>query len=371
MEGGEENKTEEATPFKLKKAREKGQIAKGMDLGFVGSLIAAIIFMMASGEKFVQRLQELMRVSFNTGMNNATESSQAMAVLKFIYWSAFQPILLLGGTIMVVIIALEFLQLRGFIFTTHPLKPDFSKLNPAKGLKRIFSMKMLKETFKNILKLIFYTTTAWFLITSAIEVYRDNFTNADSVAQIMAISGKKLLFGFLALAFFFMIIDQIIVRQEHKKKMRMSRSELKRENKDREGEPRFKQKRKQLFEEMMKQSQGLGKVEGSDFLITNPEHYAIAINYDANSMKAPIVRAKGRNQFAQLMKRKAALFSIPIIPNPPLARALYRSCKEAQEVAPEYYHDLAKIYLQMQKKSKMEHDPDTMNNSSLNESGDE
>lgn len=352
MEGQEQNKTEEATPFKLQKAREKGQVARGMDLGFVGSLIAVIIFFMILGETYINSLEDLMRISFSTGMDNTEEPSQAFAILKFTYWSAFKPLLILGGTIMAVIIFLEFLQLRGFIFTTHPLKLDFSKLNPAKGLKRIFSMKMLKETLKNIFKMILYTTTAWFMINSAIEIYKDNINDVDSLSLIMVASSKKLIFAFLGLAFLFMILDQIIVRKEFKKQMRMSRSELTRENKDREGEPRFKQKRKQLFEEMQEQSEGLGKIQGSDFLITNPEHYAVAIHYDSNKMKAPVMRAKGHNHYAQLMKRKARLLSIPIIPNPPLARAIYHNCQKGHEVRQEYYNDLAKLYLLMQISAK-------------------
>ena len=144
-----------------------------------------------------------------------------------------------------------------------------------------------------------------------------------------------------------MVIDQLIVRKEFSKQMRMSRRELTRETREHDGEPRFKQKRKEIHMAMLKQSEGIGKIEGSDFLITNPEHYAVALSYQPDNMDAPVIRAKGRNHFAQLMKRKAHLLSVPVLVNPPLARALFRDCQADQAVPHQHYHEVAKIYLRL------------------------
>lgn len=344
MEGQEQDRTEEATPFKLKRAREKGQVARGMDLGFVGSLFAFSAFVLLAGPGFIARLAELMRLSFTSGIDRAAQPASVLATVKAIYWLAFQPLLLLGGVIAAVSIALEMLQLRGFLFTTEPLKPDFSRLNPARGLKRLFSLRMLKETLKNVLKMAVYAAIAWFMISGAVGIFGDALHDAGSLAEAMERSARRLLFAFLCAACVFTAIDQIIVRGEFRKQMRMSRRDVTRETKEREGEPRLKQKRRDLHAEMRKQAEGLGNLEGSDFIITNPDHFAVALAYRPGEMEAPVVRAKGRNHFAQLLKRKACLLGIPLVADPPLARRLFRQSTPGQPIAPAHFHDVARHY---------------------------
>lgn len=345
----EQNRSEEPTPFKLKRAREKGQVARGMDLGFVGSLLAFAGFTLVVGDGFVARLADLMRLSFTLGIDRTAQPTAVLGTVRSIYWLAFQPLLVLGGIVAVVLVFLELLQLRGFIFTTEPLKPDFSRLNPAKGLKRLFSMRMLKETLKNVIKMAVYATVAWFMISGAISMFGDSVHDASAVARAMEGAGKRLMFAFLGLAFLFMVLDQVIVRSEFRKQMRMSRRELTRETKEREGEPRFKQKRRELHDAMRQQSEGLGKLDGADFLVTNPEHFAVALAYDPDEMNAPVVRAKGRNHFAQLLKRKARLLNKPVIADPALARALYRDCVTDRPIAPQHFHGVAKHYARLRR----------------------
>ena len=343
-ESQEQNKSEEPTPFKLRKAREKGQVARGMDLGFVGSLVALAAVALFAGHAFFARLADMMRYSFVAGINGKGDPIEALGIVSATYWNAFQPLVILGGAIIVVLVFLEILQLRGFIFTTHPLKPDFKRLNPAKGLKRIFSLRMLKETLKNIVKFAAYCSAAWFLGLSAIESWGVRLVDASWLVHAMEQSASRIVFVFIGFAFVFMIIDQIIVRKEFHKQMRMSRRELTRETKDREGEPRFKQKRKEIHQQMQEQAEGLGKVAGSDVVVVNPEHYAVALKYDPKTMAAPEVRVKGRNHFAQLIKRKARLHAVPVISNPPLARKLHAECSRGSPILPHHYHDVAKLY---------------------------
>ena len=343
-EGQEQNKSEEPTPFKLKKAREKGQVARGMDLGFVGSLLALAAVGLFAGQAFFGRLADTMRYSFVNGISGRGDPMEALGVVGATYWDAFQPLLVLGGAIIVVLVTLEIIQLRGFIFTTHPLKPDFKRLNPAKGLKRLFSMRMLKETIKNIVKFIAYVVAAWFLGLAAIEQWGVRLVDADWLVRAMQESATRLLMVFIGLAFVFMVVDQLIVRREFHKQMRMSRRELTRETKDREGEPRFKQKRKEIHQQLREQTEALGKVPGSDLVVVNPEHYAVALRYDAGTMDAPIVRVKGRNHFAQLIKRKAALHAVPVISSPPLARQLHAECASGSPIEPQHYHAVADLY---------------------------
>lgn len=348
-EGQEQNKSEEATPFKLRKAREKGQVARGMDLGFVGSLVALTAVALMAGESFFARLADLMRYSLGVGISIARAPNEAMAIVRDTYWLAFQPLLLLGAAIAIILITLELIQLRGFFFTTQPLKPDFQRLNPAKGLKRLFSVRMLKETLKNIIKFCAYAGAAWFLISGAVETYGPRTMDAARLTSAMELSAMRLMFVFIGLAVLFMVIDQLIVRQEFKKQMRMSKREVTRENKEREGEPRFKQKRRDIHAEMRQQSEGLGKIPGSDMLVVNPEHFAVALHYDPQTMAAPMVRAKGRNHFAQLMKRRARMLAIPTMANPRLARALFHESTAGKPIEQQHYYDVASLYRSMAK----------------------
>ncbi|OCC22920.1 hypothetical protein MB02_14230 [Croceicoccus estronivorus] len=345
----EQDRSEEPTPFKLRRAREKGQVARGMDLGFVGSLLAFAGFILVAGPAFVARLADLMRLSLTVGIDRTAQAGSVLGTVKAIYWLAFQPLLVLGGIIVVVLVFLELVQLRGFIFTTAPLKPDFSRLNPAKGLKRLFSLRMVKETIKNVIKMAVYSCVAWFMIVGGLAMFGQSIHDAHSLAQAMDGAGRRLLFAFLGLAFVFMVLDQVIVRGEFLKQMRMSRRELTRETKEREGEPRIKQKRRELHGAMRQQADGLRKLDGSDFLVTNPEHFAVALSYDPDEMDAPIVRAKGRNHFAQLLKRKARLLRIPVIADPALARSLYRDCAVDRAIAPQHFHGVARHYAHLRR----------------------
>lgn len=349
MEGQDQNRSEEATPFKLKRAREKGQVARGMDLGFVGSLLVLAVMILFAGPAFASRLTDLMRLTFSAGVDRAKEPVSVLSTVGDVYWIAFEPLVTMGIAMMVVLVLLELIQLRGFIFTTEPLKPDFSRLNPAKGLKRLFTMRMLKELLKNLVKLVVYSAIAWLMITGAMELHGDALGNAGRLGQAMADSAQRLLFALIGGAFIFMVLDQLITRGEFRKQMRMSRRELTRESKEREGEPRIKQKRRQLHQEMRKQAEGLGRLDGSDLVITNPEHFAVALAYDPGKMDAPVVRARGRNHFAQLLKRKARILGLPVIADPVLARALYRECKADQAITAQHFHAVARHYAKLRR----------------------
>jgi len=343
-QGDEQNKTEEPTPFKLKKAREKGQVARGMDLGFAAGLIALAAAATFAGQQFLVQVAQVMNYTFSTGIDGRGDGREALSIIGSVYWELFQPLIVFGAIVATTLIVVEMLQLRGFIFTTHPLKPDFKRLNPAKGLKRIFSLRMVKETLKNVAKFAAYCTIAWFVGVYAISHWGIRLTDAANLAKAMEEAGLALLYGFIGLALFVAAIDQIIVRGEFRKQMRMSRREVTREVKDREGEPRIKQKRKELHQQMRQQSEDLANVPGSDMVIVNPEHYAIALIYAPERDAAPVVRAKGKGHAALLIKRKAALYNVPIIANAPLARALFADCRSGVEIGPKHYRAVAQHY---------------------------
>ena len=344
MSETEQNKTEEATPFKLRKAREKGQVAKGPDLGYFSTLTALCLFSLSAGGQFVNELLDIMRRIYATSIRDAGDPSLILSTIGTSYAPLLKSVALLGATIMIVVIFFEIIQVRGLYFTPHPLKPDFNRLNPAKGLKRLFSMKMLKDTLKSIFKMLVYTLCAYFVIFGSVAALAPATGDAAHLIDSMHKAGLRLAMAFALLALVFTLLDQVISRQEFRKQMRMSRSEVNREHKDREGDPRIKQKRKNLHSEFVKQTQGVGNLPGSDMLIVNPQHFAVALRYDPATMTAPTITAKGRNRFALLLKQEAFRRSIPVLEDPPLARSLFRSADPGQTISTSHFHEVAAKY---------------------------
>lgn len=343
----EQNKSEDATPFKLKRAREKGNVARGADLGFFAMLAGFALFTLIAGASMIRLLADSMRQLILMSPALAANPQQAPAVLGAICVPLFQCVALLGGTIVLVVALFEIVQVRGLVFSLHPLKPDFSRLSPGKGLKRLFSVRMLKETLKNVIKLLAYSFAAYFAIRSIFDSFAPTIVDAPGLLRAMDAGGMRLLFVFVLVALIFAGIDQVIVRGDFRKQMRMSRRELTREVKDREGEPRIKRRRRQLHAEFAKQSQSLGDLRGSDMLVVNPEHYAVGLIYDPKTMSAPRVTAKGRNNFALLLKRRAASLSLTIFEYPQLARSLYKNCDKGGEVPPADYDAVVDLYLKL------------------------
>jgi flagellar biosynthesis protein FlhB len=348
----EQNKTEEPTHFKLKKAREKGQIARGTDLSFFAILAAFCGFASIAGAAMLLELSATMRLTLTAIEESGGAPERMGALVQAAAENQIGPIALLGACVMAVIVFCEIIQLRGLAFSGHPLKPDFSRLDPAKGLKRLFSARMLKETLKSVLKFAAYAVGTWLIIRFGIATFGPTLSDADSLIAALQSVGFRLLFLFALIALIFSAIDQVLSRREFLKQMRMSRSEVNREHKDREGEPRQKQKRKQMHAEFIKQTKSLGSLADADMLIVNPHHYAIGLAYNSANMIAPTVTAKGRNRFALHLRAEAARLSVPIFEMKPLARALYKSAETGFEVPPDYYEAIARLYLELRRRTQ-------------------
>lgn len=351
-QGQEQNRTEDATPFKLRKARERGMVARGLDLGFVASLVGIALFAAMAGERMFANLAGVVRTTMIEGMRSAGNPRAVEVIAAQAIWPAIRPVALFGGTLIALVLLIEIVQLRGLMLSTAPLKPDFSRLNPAQGLKRIFSMRMLKEAGKSIAKMAVYTIAAVLTIRAAITQNQLAMTDAPHVVGALRHAGTTLVYVFLAIAVPFAVLDQIIARGSFASQMRMSRREVTREVREREGEPRIKSKRKQLHAAFVKQSKSMANLPGSDMLIVNPVHFAVALKYQPSEMDAPIVSAKGADRHAAQLKARALQLGIPVLEVPLLARALFASTALDQAVPGEHYHAIADLYLKAQKGRK-------------------
>lgn len=351
-EGSEQNKSEEATPYKLQKARERGSVARGVDLGFFAVLLAFAGFLSVAGPSFSARLAVMMQRALVAGIADADDPARMLGLVASAYWPALQGVVLFIATLGTIVLLVEVIQLRGFVFSAHPLKPDFSRINPATGLKRTFSMRLPKEALKNLVKMIVYTIVATLLIRAALAGRGVSIVDASSLVNALEASGARLLWVFVAVAFFVAVIDQLLMRAEFGKQMRMSRRDVTREGREREGDPRLKRRRKQLHAEFVKRSQQFGALGGSDMLVVNPEHVAVALRYDRGRSSAPVVAAKGRDLHALLLKRRAARLGIPIFESPELARALHAECEAGSEIGGHRYHAVADLYFRLEGMAK-------------------
>ncbi len=348
MDEGELDKSEQPTSFKLMRGSEKGTIARGTDLGFLTGLAAFLGFAWMAGRQFSDAITTAFRGALIGGPTLADGNNATMAAVAALFSTIETPVVFMAGTVFLVVLLFELVQTGG-VFSSEPLKPDFSRLNPAKGLKRLFTVRLLLETAKNILKLCLYITVAYLVIRGAVNSDAGAITDGRSLFSLMVRMAARLLAAFVGVAFLFAVLDQIIVRRQFLTKMRMSRREVRREARDREGDPRLKQKRKQLHAEFAKLSQSLRNLRGADVLIVNPQHIALGLRYDRRTMHAPAVVSVGTNQFAQRLKRLAFIYGIPVIENRALAQELFRKSGLGKSVPEHCFKSVADIYNTLQK----------------------
>lgn len=351
MADSEQDKSELPTAYKLQQARRRGAVARGMDLGFLTSLAAFLACLWVMGSDIGASFSQMMRATFASAPLLADGSGSIMQTLSMLFFGMTRPVLLIVLAILAVTLLFEIVQ-TGVVFSAQPLKPDFSKLNPVQGLKRLFSMRLLIETAKNILKLAVYTIVGYLVIRSALATHLRAIDNAASLSEVAFRSGLRLLAAFLLVALGFALIDQLISRKQFLKTMRMSRRDVRREMRDREGDPRLRQKRKQLHGEFTKLSQSLRNLKNADVLIVNPQHIAVGLRYEPTTMHAPLVISMGTDHVAQRLKRLAILYNIPIWENPPLARALHRGTSLNGFVPESQFNAVADIYNNLRRKRR-------------------
>lgn len=344
MQSAEQDRSEQATPFKLERARRKGNVARGTDLGFLTALIALLLYMWIAGDGLGESLSRASRDAFVTAPSVAEGPGALIALTGHVFGTMIRPLAFFGVTVFLTVLLFELVQ-TGFVFSVEPLKADFSRLNPAKGLKRLFSKRLLIETGKNVLKFGVYVGIAWLVGRQAVKNAILSVGDAGALSEALFGAGLRLVAWFALAALAFAVLDQLIVRKEFGKNMRMSRRELRREVREREGEPRQKQKRRQLHADFASASKSLRGVKTADVIVTNPVHYAVALRYDAASMAAPLVVSRGANALAGRLKQLAFRYGVVIVEDRALARALYRGTIVDGQVPESLYREVAQLYM--------------------------
>lgn len=333
-------KTEEATPEKLRKAKEEGQVPKSQD--FVGALGFAAGFSALAG--LFTYTGKLMKDFVMVCIDAAERAPNEATIAKLL--SDVVPLILkvslpVAGMVFVMGIFSNVIQ-TGFFLAFKAIIPKLDKINPVNGFKQMFKIKKLIDLVKNLLKMIIVGWVAYDVMSEALW----DMVLITSIPFHLAIkySGGLLLeFMIKVTAAFIFIgaVDIIIARKQFNKEMMMSKYDVKQEYKQMEGDPHTKGQRKQLAHELLF-SGSMENVKNADAVVVNPEHIAVAIKYDKDKSKAPTVVAKGMRIHAEKIKEIAKHYGVPILRNVPLAQALNK-LEIGDEIPEELYEAVAEV----------------------------
>lgn len=318
----DQEKTEEPTAKKLEDARAEGNVPKSQDIAGVLVLVVAILALWMMFSFIAERLLNLVRYYFSL-MNTPLEQANLIDI-AFVTFKEFL-IMALPITIIIAIagVAGTVAQI-GFNFTTKPLTPNFSKLDPIAGLKNMLSMQKvlesLKITFKSFTAMGIGFMFFWSFIQELPTVALFGLW-----AQMEWFAHKAIIIAavMLVILFVFAVIDLVMTRKHYFDKLKMSMQEIKDEFKSMEGDPHIKAKIRQIQMQAARKRM-MSSVPTADVVITNPTHYAVAIKYDETKHNAPVVVAKGVDNIAIQIKKIARENGVHVVQNPPLARSLYK-----------------------------------------------
>lgn len=341
-----QEKTEAPSSKKLGKARSQGQVAKSQEINSIAIVGAGVITLVAWGGWMLTRIMEMARKVYlgideiNIDLSNV----QGYAMMAgFWVMKTLSPIVIV---IIIVALIVNYYQV-GWVFTTFNLKPKLSKLNPVQGAKRLFNQRAVFTLAKNLLKLTIIGGTAYLILKDSYPTFKPLMDA--SVGQIFLFLVKmilKVLTWTLIVMAIIAIIDYIYEKYKWTEDMKMTKTEKKEERRMSEGDPKVKQKQRELQFQMAFNSM-IKELPKADVVVTNPIHVAVALRYDNITMTAPTVIGKGMRKIAERIKSIARENEIPIVENPPLARALYKTCQIGDEIPGQFYQDVAEILAQI------------------------
>ncbi|MCK8823534.1 flagellar biosynthesis protein FlhB [Fuchsiella alkaliacetigena] len=337
-----EEKTEEPTPKRREEAREEGQVARSQDLSMAFTLLFSFLLMFFLMEGILRDNIYLMRKFFTDYMTWELTPQNFNSILMEVVVFGIRLIFPIMLIIMVIGVALGIVQV-GFLFTPKVIQPELSKLNPISGLKRIFSLRTLVELVKSLLKVSIVGVVAYLTIRAEMEsILLLGTMGLGGALQFLG----RLIFNVAVRVSLVLIIlgiaDFAYQKWQHEQDLKMTKQEVKEERKQREGHPEVK-KRIKREQQKMAQMRMMEDVPEADVVITNPVHIAVAVKFDIETMEAPIVVAKGKNEVAERIKAKAEEFEIEIVEEKALARALYGSVEIGEEIPTELYQAVAEI----------------------------
>ena len=339
-----QEKSEEPSGKRLQEARQKGNIPKSQEVNSTAILLVVLFIMLIFGPSMKDQLTFIMQHVFSNlhnitiDMDYLSDQFPKTAILVLSIIGPITIALLFAG------IGVNIAQV-GLLFTTKPLEPDFKKLNPISGLKRImFSRKSMVDLAKNLAKLSIVSVVSYTTIMDHQEefillIYKSTSEFFDFMFEIILILSIKILIVFIIIS----VLDFIFQKKDHIRNLKMTKQEVKDESKQMEGDPQVKGRIKSM-QRQLTMNRMMTEVPNADVVITNPTHYAIALKYDKEGgMRAPTVIAKGMNKIAFKIRSIAEENKVTIVENPPLTRAMYKIVDIGDEVPEQFYETIAEI----------------------------
>lgn len=337
-----QERTERATPRRQQDAREKGLVARSRELNTVALLLAGSGGLLFLGAGIVKTLGQVMHASFEFDRSRIFDTAQGPAALADAMQAtlfALLPFLLLLAIAAIV----SSIALGGVNFSAKAISVQWERISPMKGFQRIFSAQGLMEIVKSLAKfLVVGSIAAWWLWHSA----GDFLLLGDlPIESGLAQTGHLVAWSFLVICLGTILIAAVDVPFQlwnHAQQLRMSKQEVRDELKETDGRPEVKQRIRRLQREMA-QRRMMQEVPKADVIVTNPQHYAVALRYDNGRMRAPKVVAKGADLIAARIRAIAGEHRVPLFEAPPLARALYHSTELNQEIPQGLYLAVAQV----------------------------
>jgi flagellar biosynthetic protein FlhB len=346
-------RSEEATPHRLQKARQEGRLAQSQDVPTALVLFALLLVLTLTGpgilEWFIDQVKQGVTFRYegpiqpDTWVGMMSEKAKAVFLL-------LAPFLAAGVAVSIFSAAI----VSGWAISPKALKLDFGRINPVKGVKNLISFKSLVKLLTSLLKLAVLGTIIWTYLQDKAPyclslIYNSPGQTVVALADLMGGLLLRIVIGLTAIA----LVDLIYQRKRYKKDLRMTKQEVREEMKQYEINPHIKGRIRSIQREMARKRM-LADVPSADAVITNPTHFAVAIKYDPGAMDAPIVLAKGADILCQRIKEIAAENDVPIVERPPLARTLYATCEIGQPIPETLFVAVAEILAMIyrMKKSK-------------------
>ncbi|WP_261893980.1 flagellar biosynthesis protein FlhB [Vibrio cyclitrophicus] len=337
-----QERTEDATPKRLQQAKEKGQVARSKELASASVLIVGAISLMWFGESMAKALFEAMQRLFSLSCDEIFDTNKLFEIAGGALVNLLFPLFLILITLFVAAV-IGAAGVGGVNFSMQAAMPKASKLNPLSGIKRMFGLQSWVELLKSILKVALVSGMAIYLIQASqhdlmqlsMDVYPQNIFHAlDILLNFILLISCSLLIV--------VAIDIPFQIWQHADQLKMTKQEVKDEFKDTEGKPEVKGRIRMLQREAA-QRRMMADVPQADVIVTNPEHFSVALRYKQNQDKAPIVVAKGVDHMAMKIREIARENDIYIIPAPPLARALYHTTELEQQIPDGLFTAVAQV----------------------------
>ncbi len=337
-----QQKTEAPTPRRLREARRKGQVPKSRDLSAAVILLLALAALALLKDSILASMQRLLAEYFQAGLV-VDLPAENLPYYAFDFLARMALVLLPVFTVVVLAALAANIAQVGFLFAPQVLQPKLERLNPVEGFKRIFSLRSLFELAKNIVKVVIVAVAVYFVVKAMLpEMLLIYFKTPAQLMDLIAGAVLTAAFAgggaFLAVSLF----DLMFQRYEHIKNLRMTKQEVKDELKHTEGDPLVKSWQRRRQREIITNAIRR-EVPRATVVITNPIHVAVAVRYEEGEMNAPVVTAKGAGDLAEVMKRLARQHKVPVVENPPVARALFRDVEVGSEIPVELYRAIAEI----------------------------